>query len=495
MNFNLLSYEVFSTHPLTLFGILLLVWLYKKLCKPFPYLPKIPTGLITIALLLYILNHLVRPLENAPLELFIEVAALVALCLGTIRIVVYLVINYFLEQRRKVKVPTITTDLVLGILWFFTVMVILRQRLNFDLTSLVTTSAVLTAVIGFAMQDTLGNFFAGLAIQAEQPYQIGDWVQIEQHTGEVMGISWRSTRVLTTKRESIDIPNSIISKSAVFNYSKPTPEYIATLELGLAYDAPPNKVRTILLDVLSIHPQILQQRRQEVRVRAFSDFSVTYQIRFWINNYALENKIKSDILNHAWYHLRRAGIRIPFPVREIIQTQTAPHVTPISRVEELLDSIDLFDALGDDGRKILAKRVRTELFGSQEEIVQQNDPGNSLYVIVHGSCRIFVTPSGSTEQRPVAELQAGDFFGEMSLLTGAVRTATVIAEEDTECIVVSKDDVKDLLLAKPEIAQELSKVLAQRQAELDSLQTQKKHVATENAAVQLLNKIWDFIKS
>jgi CRP-like cAMP-binding protein len=249
------------------------------------------------------------------------------------------------------------------------------------------------------------------------------------------------------------------------------------------------------LEVLHIHPQILQRRQQEVRVKAFNDFSILYELRFWINNHALENKIKSDLLSHAWYNLRRAGIRIPFPVREVIQAQPASKQIPVSRIEELLSGISLFNPLGEKDRKTLAGRVHTELFGALEEVVQQNTPGNSLYVIAHGKCRIFVTTPDSPMPKPVALLHAGDFFGEMSLLTGAARNATVVAEEDTECIIVSKDDVKDLLLAKPEIAKELSLVLAERQAELQAMQTKTRPAVTESSTMQLLNKIWDFLKT
>lgn len=496
MNLDQLLFETVGAHPLILLAVVILLWIYKKSSRRASLLwPRIPTGLVSFALCIYIIAPLVARLHHASLDTALDVTATLALYLGLSRAVVYVMIDYVLEQRRHIKVPTITSDLVLAIIWFFTIMVILRNKLNFDLASLITTSAILTAVLGFALQDTLGNLFAGLAIQAEKPYQIGDWVQLGQYTGQVEGISWKSTKVVTTTRETVYVPNSSISKSAIFNYSQPTPEYIAIMDVGVSYDAPPNRVRNIIMEILTRHPQIMQQRKQEVRIKSFGDHAVIYQLRYWINNYALENKIKSDIYNHLWYRFRREKIHIPYPTREIIQTPLVEHVTPTNVIEELFESVDLFQPLGDAARKTLAQRARTQLYGVHEEIVQQGAPGNSLYLIISGRCRVFVFAESETVPRPVALLSQGDFFGEMSLLTGAPRTATVVAEEETECLVIDKGDVKDLLLAKPQIVEQLSLALAERQIALSSISKTREPGAAESAAKQILGKIWEFIKT
>lgn len=496
MNFDWLSSQTVGSHPLILLGIVIALWLYKKTIRHASLAwPRIPTALISFALLLYVAAPLIERLQNTNIDLFVDVTATLALYLGMARAAVYLLIDYFLERRRHVKIPTITSDLLLAVLWFIIIMVILRQKLNFDLASLITTSAILTAVIGFALQDTLGNMFAGLAIQAEKPYQIGDWVQLGQFIGQVEGISWKSTKVVTTTRETIYVPNGIISKGAIFNYSQPTPEYIAIMDVGISYDAPPNRIRHLLMEVLMRHHQIMQQRKQEVRVKSFGDHAVIYQLRFWVNNYALENKIKSDIYSHIWYRLRRENIHIPFPTREIIQTQPAENATPPNIIEDVLEAVELFQSLGEPARKTLAQRARIQLYGAQEEIVQQGAPGHSLYIIMSGHCRVMVWTDKDTSARPVAVLHPGEFFGEMSLLTGAPRKATVVAEEETECILIDKADVKDLLLAKPDVAQDFSRVLAERHAELKSITEAKSSDEIDTSASQILNKIWEFFKT
>lgn len=491
-----ISSETVGAHPLILLGILAALWLYKKaIRRASQSWPRVPTGLISFALVVYVAKPWIARLYNDNLSLFADVAATLALYLGLARAGIYLFVDYFLERRRHVKIPTITSDLLLAILWFIIIMVILRQKLNFDLASLITTSAILTAVLGFALQDTLGNLFAGLAIQAERPYQIGDWVQLGQFVGQVEGISWKSTKVVTTTRETVYIPNGVISKGAIFNYSQPTSEYIAAMDVGVSYDAPPNRIRRILLEVLTRHPQIMQQRKQEVRIKSFGDHGIIYQLRFWVNNYALENNIRSDIYSHIWYRLRRENIHIPYPVREVIQSQPVEHVTPTNVIEELLEAVDLFQPLGDVARKTIAQRAHIQLYGAHEEVVQQGAPGHSLYIIMHGSCRVFVFAENETTPRPVAMLNPGDFFGEMSLLTGAPRTATVVAEEETECLVIDKSDVKDLLLARPQIAEQLSVALAERQKVLSSVAKVRGPGEAESNARQLLVNIWAFLKT
>jgi CRP-like cAMP-binding protein len=267
------------------------------------------------------------------------------------------------------------------------------------------------------------------------------------------------------------------------------------MDVCISYDAAPNRLRRILMEVLTRHPQIMQQRKQEVRIKSFGDQGVVYQLRFWVNNYALENKIKSDIYSHIWYRLRREKIHIPYPVREVIQTQPPEQITPTNVIEEVLEAVELFQPLGEAARKTLAQRARIQLYGAHEEIVQQGAPGHSLYIIMHGSCRVFVWTDKDTSPRPVAALNPGDFFGEMSLLTGAPRRATVVAKEETECLLIDKADVKDLLLAKPEVAQDLSRALAERHTALKSIADAKGPEDTETSAAQILSKIWAFFKT
>ncbi len=495
LTFDWTFLERIDGHPMVTVCLLILVWLYQKLARRFSSWPKIPFGLVKIALVLFLIDHIIiTQIANPSLDRFFDVASTLALYLGILRAIVYVIVDFIVVGRRGVRVPAITSDLVLGIVWFLAIMVILRQKLNFDLASLITTSAILTAVVGFALQDTLGNLFAGLAIQAEKPYQLGDWVRLSEYTGRVDGISWKSTKIVTTTRQTIYIPNSAISKTAIFNYSQPTPEYVATMDVGISYDNPPNQVRRILLDVMGQHPQILHERQSEVYIKTYADSSILYQLRFWVNNYATENRIKSDLQYHIWYRFRREGIKIPFPTRELIQTQPKVQVTAPSVIEEILESVDLLSPLDEASRKTLATRVHTQLFGAQEEIIRQGAAGNSLYVILYGQCRIYVaTPEEAL--KPVAVLKQGDLFGEMSLMTGEDRSATVIAEEETKCLVICKDDVKDILLSKPEIAKDLSQLLAERQAELSRMAKKPIEGTPESRAQVILGKIWEFFKT
>lgn len=495
LTFNWTFLEHIDGHPVVIVSLLVLIWLYQKLLRRVTRWPKIPFTLVKVALVLFLISYVViTPLHNPSLDRFFDVTSTLALYLGILRAIVYIIVDFIVIERHGVLVPAITSDLVLGIVWFLAIMVILRQKLDFDLASLITTSAILTAVLGFALQDTLGNLFAGLAIQAEKPYQLGDWVKLNDYTGRVDGISWKSTKIVTTARQTVYIPNGAISKSAIFNYSQPTSEYIATMDVGISYDNPPNQVRRILLDVMSQHSQILHERQSDVYIKTYADSSITYQLRFWVNNYATENRIRSDLQYHIWYRFRREGVKIPFPTREVIQAESKPHVTAPSALEEVLESVDFLSPLDEAARKLLATRVHTQLFGAQEEIVRQGSPGNSLYIILSGQCRIYVTTSDGS-LKPVAVLKQGDLFGEMSLLTGEDRSATVIAEEETKCLVVCKEDVKDILLAKPEIAKELSKLLAARQAELSKIVQKPVEGTPETRAEAILGKIWEFFKA
>ena len=163
---------------------------------------------------------------------------------------------------------------------------ILQTQLNLDLSGLLATSAVLSVVIGLALQETLGNLFAGLSLQLERPYQVGDFIRIKDHTGRVVQIGWRATRILTTRRESITLPNSMVAKELVKNFSYGYEPMGIDIELGLSYEAPPNQVKAAVLDVMKEVPTLLQEPKPQCRTWAYGESSIRYQLRFWVADYS-----------------------------------------------------------------------------------------------------------------------------------------------------------------------------------------------------------------
>jgi CRP-like cAMP-binding protein len=160
-----------------------------------------------------------------------------------------------------------------------------------------------------------------------------------------------------------------------------------------------------------------------------------------------------------------------------------------------LQNVELFAHLSDDERSKLAHAVRVAPFSAGEVVTRQGSAAHWLYILTKGRAEVRLT-AASGEEKKVAELKAPSFFGEMALMTGAPREATVVALCDVECLRVDKDDFRDILASRPEIAKEMSTILAQRRVELvavrDNLdaEAKKRKMVTEGS--KILESIRDF---
>lgn len=459
-------------HPLLLITLALVLLLYEKLSRrPETRLPRIPFGFFILFLIFTGLAPYMAQVGWEGLNRFFDVGALIALYFGIIRVIAFFVVDYIIGTRKAIAVPAITRDVILVVLYVIIIMIVLRQKLNIDIASLVATSAVLTAIIGLALQDTLGNLFSGLALNVEKPYKLGDWVTFDKYRGQVRGMSWRSTTLLTPENETIVIPNNVISKSHIVNYSDPSTFIVSGFFLGVEYSATPSRVRDVVLATLKSHPEILQHRELEVRLADFGEYAIKYEVRYWIDirdDYERSERIRAEVMGRLWYSLRRAGIRIPFPTRVQYQARVPDKTEVVARIAEVLARIDLFASIPSEEQVLLAKAIAVVEFAEGEEVVCQDNPGDSMYIIDQGICEIFV--KGPTGRRiGIATLnKQGDFFGEMSLMTGAKRSATVAAKTDVILYEIAKEDMLLLLEKNPAISTTISELLAKRLEERTS---------------------------
>ena len=452
----------------------LLLSLYLLLASRSDKIPSLPFGFLiayfALGAIHYFIGHLPIIAEYGK---WIDVASSIVLSWAIIRLSFAIFVELPLKYWKQTEIPNITRDFILLICYAILFFIVLRTRGDVNLAGLITTSAALTVVIGLAAQTTLGNFFSGLVLQMEHPFSIGDWITYGSHTGRVVGITWKSTRIITRDNVLIYLPNNELSNGILINYSKPDRRVIGRLKIGLEYGAPPNKVRKVILEVLDQHPKLLNKPRPQVRLISFDDFSINYEIRFWHNNYTNDPQIKADINNQLWYALRRQGINIPFPIRDVQHAhierrqKKKDRKTLSMQIMALLENVPLLTPLSDDDRKKIAHEATIQDYGSGEIIVRTGDAGSSLYIILDGACEVLLERDGQAAKK-MAEFNKGDFFGEMSLLTGETRSATVKALEYATVIRVDKTLFSEIIASNPDIPEQIGAIMAQRQQDLST---------------------------
>ncbi len=495
--------QTFYINGLLCLGIIVILVFYKVVAKrPNSRLPNIPLAFL---IAFFILRLVVPVFDHFGLQgaaNSLGVAASILVWMAAVRIIVYFIVDYILRQKSKVTIPSITRDFGLAVIYIIIAMIVLKQKTSVNLGSLLTTSAILTAVIGFAMQDTLGNLFSGLALQLEHPYQIGDWIGFENRVGKVVGITWKSTKILTRSEEMIYVPNNTISKSILINYSRPTPIHQVAIEFGTSYDDPPHKVREAVTKVILNNPRVAADPPPSVRVVKYNNFSVDYKAIFATEDIAGEEGIKTEILNDLWYKFRRTGIKIPYPFQEemgverkdLLDEENEERKKEEALIVEMLGKIDMFASLSPDARAGLASRIAVLQFAAGEKIVEQGDEPGPMFIVKEGECAVIVTHEGGM-QTEVARFHSMQFFGEMSVLTGAPRTATVRAVRPTICYEIEKQDLELLFKNNAEALNRVSEVLAVRQMALMQQKAQMDERAKLQAEQQgqILSKIKAFL--
>jgi CRP-like cAMP-binding protein len=380
------------------------------------------------------------------------------LVLAIVNATVALLANKWRDDRPSDRFPSIVQDATVLALFMAIGTMLLREQL-------LATSAVGAVVLGFALQDTLGNLFAGLAIQIEKPFRVGHWVEVGGREGQVHEITWRATKLRTKAGQFLVVPNSVIGKEPLLNFSEPTAPTRVEVEVGAGYSTPPNEVKRALLEAVGNAPLAMRTPDPQVVIKAFGGSSIDYLVLFWIEDYATDRMARDQVRTNIWYTFRRLNIEIPWPIQIQYERQEEPIRTDahVMAAADHLGTVDLFATQTLEARLQLATAARHHLFAAGEAMVRQDAEGDSMFVLLSGRARVLLEPSG----KEVAVIPVGGFFGEMSMLTGAPRTATVRAIEDTQALEISASDFRELARANSMLLEHISSVVTARRTGLD----------------------------
>ena len=405
-----------------------------------------------------------------------------------------------LPARVNLRFPVLMRDLVL-VLGFVVVLFGALGQSGIDVAHFVTTSAILTAIVGLALQSTLTNVLAGITLHMDRTLNVGDWIQFGIRTGRISEIRWRSTVLRTSDQDVVIIPNAQILAQEVQNFSRPLPLHRASVRVAFAYHHSPDHIRRILVDAIKATPHVLDERAPDCFPVEFGDSAVVYVLRFWIDRFDLILDIKGDVLSRVWYAAQREGLEIPFPMRTVVQRPQLERDEHGLSGEEMsahlaaIEQVDLFTALTPDERRLLARGLRGKLFAPGEDILAQGQPGDSMFIVASGNVQVFLAKENL--HKTVASLSGGDFMGEISLMTGEPRTATCRAVTETRCYELDHATFQNLLIARPAIADQMSTILVSRQRTLefksDELrsQAQASPAETQRDLLQKIKRFFD----
>ena len=443
-------------------------------------------------------------LEGAKAGIALREGMLVIATIGFIRILLGFVFQGVLAQM---TLPRILADVIFAL--SLAVYAIYRMdALGVNLAGIVTTSAILGTGVALSLREPLTNLWGGLALQLDNTYRIGDWVRVEGAMGQVVGIRWRYTSLATNSGETLIIPNSTLIRNHVHVLARRGDLRIPwrrPVEINVGYEWAPSRVIEVIEAALlrADMVNVAAAPAATCTCASFEASSIKYVVLYWLTDLSRDLLTDSIVRLHAYAALAREGMEVPVTRAEIFWNPASDvRAEQATRERDariaLLMSLELFRSLTDPERKALSAELKPAPFVKGDVVTREGEPAESLYILARGQVGIFrdaAQPAESPRQR-LATLSAPAYFGEMGLLTGQARTATVVAQGEALCYRLDKPGFEAILKARPELAESLSQTLAARQAANDatlaSLSAEARARATGSRASDLVQKIRQF---
>lgn len=395
---------------------------------------------------------------------------------------------------------------------------IVLESAGINLSSITVFAGVVGIGVGFGLQNLASNFISGLTLLIEQPIKVGDFVEVDKLSGTVEKISIRSTIVRTIDGLCVIVPNIRFVENNIINWSYLDPKCCIHIPVGVAYGTDPLLVTEALLAAARMEPGVLYNPSPKVWFKNFGDSSLIFELLVWIDEPENSDPIKSAVHFRIEHEFRHRGIEIPFPQRDVNirnlealrvwfdkdssaegangkvhsykttpsePKKSAPKSLSNWTLRDLLRRVTYFESCTDlDLRKLIEYGYR-QLFPAGQIVCQEHDPGDSFYIILTGSVEVF----SQRAEKYIATIHAGEFFGEMSLLLGTPRSATVRTLEDSILFIVSHNDLQQLLIDHQELADEMAKKLSERQQALRNLGLLDEGVSEETPFIRIRKQI------
>jgi small-conductance mechanosensitive channel/CRP-like cAMP-binding protein len=380
-----------------------------------------------------------------------------------------------LLPRIGLRLPRIVQDVVLAASAGLSILWVLSTG-GIDVSGLLATSAVLTVLLGFALQDTLGNAISGLALQVDDSIHVGDWIKIGEVTGRVIEITWRYTALETRNWETLVIPNSTLTKQQFLILGRRTAEPLqwrrwVYFNVDFRYQ-PSDVIEAVEGALRSTHIEDVAQRPQpNCVVMEISDSFCRYAVRYWLTNLAADDLTDSVVRTRIYFALKRVDIPLSIPAHALFVTEESAGRKAQKSAQDderrlrVIRHLKLFADLNEEEQQYLASKLRYAPFTRGEVMTRQGATAHWLYIILQGQASVRVSSEAGVD-REVQRLFDGSFFGEMSLMTGEPRSATVVALSDVECYRLDKEVFQSVIQKNPQLAEHIAELLAARSVEI-----------------------------
>jgi small-conductance mechanosensitive channel/CRP-like cAMP-binding protein len=385
----------------------------------------------------------------------------VAFLLVFVRLANYVAFDVLFRLRRGSEAPALLREIVALLLFLLGVTILFKTILEVRLTAVLATSAVITAVIGLALQETLGNLFAGLALHLEKSFQVGDIVKVGDTVGFVDEMSWRAVKIRTLLGSRFVLPNGAAAREKLEVFPREGGPVGRTLRLSFDFPESPQRIMELLERACATVRGVAAHPAPVVYITHFAESAVHYELRYWVDEPGRLLQVDSDVRERVWYALGREGLAIPLNVRYQYAKAWQDEAPRAAAATDRLDGVEILSPLTPEDREKLRRRLKYVVFARGENVFAEGSQAHSLYVVEKGELGVHVTDERGREVE-VGTLSPGDAFGEMALLTGEPRSATVRAKTEAGLSRIDKDAFAEVLQGNPRLLTDISRLMEAR---------------------------------
>lgn len=433
--------------------------------------------------------------DGDPISYWVHRVFGMAMLFVVLRLLDRLAIYPLLSRGGTVPVQRFVHQMINIVTGGFAILIFGSFAFGWDIDRFLAGSAVVSIVLGLALQESLGHFFSGLVMQSSPPFELGDFIRFNDYEGTVVDMTWRAVTILTNDSYYIVFPNALIAKQEIINYHAPTKSTARRVQVGLEYSLPPcDAIETLTTAALET-TNVAAKPRPVVMVREYADSSIVYEVKFWTEKPSIHEVTEHQVRANIWYRLNEKGYTIPFPIRTVEHVGLSDKARQekedaTRRREEAIEQVPLLAHLPPEQRRRLAEAARDVRLAPKQVLFREDEPGDSFFVICEGSVEVMVN------DQKITTLEAGDYFGEASALTGEARSATIRATKPLLCVQIDKDNLKEIFDTNPQIMEQISAVVSMRQAErdkaLEKTEDEPGADASIDRQVTLLNRMMRF---
>ncbi|MGI9407476.1 MAG: mechanosensitive ion channel domain-containing protein, partial [Hyphomicrobiaceae bacterium] len=369
------------------------------------------------------------------------------------------------------KTPKLFLDLLRLFLVAIGTAIVISEIWGIDLGGLLTALGVGSIVIGLALQDTLGSLFSGIALLSARHYREGDWLQVGPHEGVVVAMNWRSVSLRTRSGDILVLPNTDLAKQHVRNVAAFSGWHSELMDIEIAYDHPPETVMRVIAEAANATPGVCASPVSDARIKSFGDKAICYQARLFMEDYGRSPVVRSEFHSLFWYRAQREGLVFPAAHNRLYRVPEGPHSQSMDRHADRARLLADSGALSRTASALtpLVENAHIDRFGKNETLIAAGKVAPAVYVVLEGAARAVYREGPDAKDVEFHEFGPGQIILFKSIFRNEASRFHVRSVSGMKVISIPVDDVSRFLASDPDLAQEVERMISQRENAADQM--------------------------